>query len=177
MFSWLKSRRTEPGDARARALYDVVRRAVTAGGRDEDDVHIRIVGATAALLACVAYADLEVEASEEEVIRVTLGRIQGLDEAGVAAIVAVMRQDVVRIASAEATTYARELLELTDETFRRQLLDVLVDVAAADDEITVSETNMLRGVARAFGLPSAAYNESQSRHRDKLAVLKGEPSR
>lgn len=168
MFSWLFGK-NPPGDPEhARALYHAVRHALG----DDDDVHVRIVASTAALCGCVAYADLEVEPSEEKVIRSTLSRIQGLDPAGVEAIGKVLREDVVRIAGAEASTYARELLDLTDDTFRRELLDVLVDIAAADDEITVSETNMLRGIAKALGLPSAVYNQAQARHRDKLAVLK-----
>ncbi len=169
MFSWLFGK-DPPGDPEhARALYHEVRRAL---GND-DDVQVRIVASIAALCGCVAYADLEVEPREEQVIRATLTRIQGLDAAGVAAIAEVLRNDVVRIAGAEASTYARELLDLTDDTFRRELLDVLVDIAAADDEITVAETNMLRGIAKALGLSAAAYNQAQARHRDKLAVLKG----
>jgi len=168
MFSWLFGKNPPADPEHARALYDAVREALG----DDDDVHVRIVASTAALCACVAYADLEVEPREEKVIRATLGRIQGLDPAGVGAIGKVLRDDVVRIAGAEASTYARELLDLTDDTFRRELLDVLVDIAAADDEITVAETNMLRGIAKALGLSSAVYNDAQARHREKLAVLK-----
>lgn len=169
MFGFLKRKQTAADRGRAEALYAAVR----AASSDTDDEHLRIVASVAALLLCVAYADLDYASEEEEVLRATLERVHGLDGDGVQAILRVLRDHAVIIASGEATTYARELLELTEEDFRAELLDVLVDLAAADDTISVAETNMLRTVARALGLSQAQYNASQARHRDKLAVLKG----
>lgn len=168
MFSWLKKDRGSPESTRARELYQAVGDTLA----DGDDTHIRIVASVAALLLCVAYADSDYAPEEEQLLRDTLGRIQGLDAFGVEAIAKVLRDHTVIIVSAEASSYARELLELTDDDFRLQLLDVLVDLAAADRVITVAETNMLREITRALGLEQGAYNASQARHRDKLAVLK-----
>lgn len=119
----------------------------------------------------MAHADSNYDDAEEKVLRQTLSRIDGLDESGVSAIAQVLRSHTVQITSAEASSYARELLDLCDDDFRLQLLDVLVDLAAADEVITVAETNMLRDAARALGLPQKAYNTAQARHRDKLGVL------
>lgn len=169
MFGWLKRRsESAPESKRATLLYGAVRESLA----DDDDVHVRIVGSIAALLLCVAYADSSYHEAEEQVLRRELGRVHGLDAAGVDAIARVLRQHTALIIGAEGTSYARELLELTDEEFRLELLDVLVDVAAADDEITVTETNMLRSITRALGLSTEHYLTAQSRHRDKLAVLK-----
>jgi uncharacterized tellurite resistance protein B-like protein len=168
VFSWLKRKDAQADSQRGAALYAAVRAAL---GTD-DDVMVRIVASVAALLLCVAYADLDYRSEEEDVLRRTLNRIHGLEPSGVQAILRVLREQTVTIAAAEGTTYARELLELTDEDFRLELLDVLVDVAAADEEITLVETNMLRGIAKALGLTQAQYNASQARHRDKLTVLK-----
>ncbi len=168
MFSWFNKKKQPVDPEHARALYEAVRRALG----DDDDVHVRIVASVAALFLCVAYADCDYHAEEERVLRQTLGRIRGLDAAGVDAIAEVLREHTVRIAGAEATTYARELLELTDGDFRLELLDGLVDLAAADETITVSETNAMRQIAKALGLSQQAYNAAQARHRDKLAVLK-----
>lgn len=170
MFGWLKRKNERADPERAAELYAAVRQALD---DDDDDIHVRIVASVAALLLCVAYADSDYAPEEEQVLRDMLGRVRGLDHFGVEAIAVVLRAHTVHIASAEATTYSRELLELTDEDFRLQVLDTLVDLAAADDEIIVAETNMLRGVARALGLPQDAYTASQRRHRDKLGVLKG----
>lgn len=169
MFGWLKKLANgAPESQRATMLYGAVREALG----DDDDVHVRIVGSIAALLLCVAYADSSYDAEEEKVLRAQLSRVHGLDADGVDAIARVLREHTALIIGAEGSSYARELLELTDAEFRLELLDVLVDVAAADDEITVAETNMLRTITRALGLSSEAYLAAQARHRDKLAVLK-----
>lgn len=167
VFRWLKRARETADPERGRALYAAVRSAL---GADDAEL-VRIVGSVAALMICVAYADLDVRPEELGAVEKTLSRVRGLDPRGVAAILEVLRDDTMTIASAEATTYARELLELTDEDFRIELLDGLVDVAAADGEVTLAETNMLRSVAIALGLTQRHYNASQARHRDKLAVL------
>jgi uncharacterized tellurite resistance protein B-like protein len=69
--------------------------------------------------------------------------------------------------------YTRDLKELADVELRREVLDALVDLAAADGRITTPETNLLRQVTTSLGLSQSDYNESQARHRDRLAVLKG----
>ncbi len=169
MFSWLKRKLdTAPESQRATVLYGSVRQALPG----DDDVHVRIVGSIAALLLCVAYADSDYDESEESLLTEQLSRIHGLDTAGVRAIGEVLREHTALIIGAEGTSYARELLDLTDVPFRLELLDVLVDMAAADDDITVSETNMLRSITRGLGLSQDAYLAAQVRHRDKLAVLK-----
>ncbi len=176
VFSWLKRKPESPESQRGIVLYNAVREALAreAETTEVDEQTVRIVGSIAALLLCVAYADLDYAPEEEQLLRQTIGSMQGLDAFGVEAIATVLREHTVIITSAEATSYARELLELTAPDLRMQLLDVLVDVAGADGVITVSETNMLRPVVRALGLSQQQYNASQARHRDKLAVLKAE---
>jgi uncharacterized tellurite resistance protein B-like protein len=137
-----------------------------------DDDGATIVAAIAGLLATVAYADRRYDPIEEQRIREELGRVEGLTAAGVDAICEVLREHVVDISTIEAPVYARELLLLADRELRLQVLDALVDLAAADDQITVAETNVLRLTATALGLTQQDYNVSQARHRDKLKVLR-----
>ena len=167
MFGWFKRKDEKANRKQATVLYDTVRAALD----DDDDTTVRIVASVAALLVCVAYADLDYAPAEEKVLRETLERIHGLTDQGVTTILRVLREHRVTITGAEATSYARELLELTEEDFRLELLDVLLDLAASDDEVSVAETNMLRGVVVALGLTQSHYNASQARHRDKLGVL------
>ena len=146
-------------------------RSVRAEMPEDDDVGTRIVAAITGLLGSIAYADRQYASIEEARIREQLGRVQGLTKTGVDAICAVLREHIVDISTVEAPIYARELLELADRDFRVEVLDALVDLAAADDEITVAETNVLRLTATALGLTQDDYNVSQARHRDKLKVL------
>lgn len=168
MFSWLR-RSASPNDPQQAAeLYGVVRSQLN----DSDEESVTIVASVAAVLLCIAYADCDYDSHEEAVVRLTLERVHGIDAAGVSAIMTVLNSHTVRITGAEASTYARELLSLTEEDFRIELLDMLLLVAAADGAITVTETNILRDVTKAMGLSPAHYLEAQSTHRDKLAVLK-----
>ncbi len=167
MFGWFKKRPDSGDREQAKALYAAIRQHLG----DDDDVHVRIVASVAALLLCVAYADQNYDEDEERVLRGVLSQIRGLDAAGVEAINQVLREHTVHIVGAEASTYARELLELTEVDFRAQLLDALVDLAAADGIISVAETNMLRSITKSLGFDQKIYNASQARHRDKLGVL------
>lgn len=168
MFRWLTEGIGSGAKAAATKLEQVVRGHLV--GADEET--LRIVVAIAGLLGTVAYADRDYSASEEARIRTELGRVSGLSSVGVDAICSVLREHILVIATVEAPIYARELRELADHELRLQVLDALVDLAAADDEITVAETNVLRTMVTALGLSQADYNASQARHRDKLSVLK-----
>lgn len=166
---WLEETFVGVAPGRTTRLAEVVRAHL--GDADEDTV--RLVVAVAGLLGTVAYADRDYAAVEEVRIRDVLGRIDRLGPSGVDAICAVLREDIVSIATVEAPRYAREVREHAERDVRREILDALVDVAAADDEITLAETNVLRSTTTALGLSQEEYNASQSRHRDKLRVLAG----
>lgn len=153
----------------ATKLEEVVRAHLPAAA---DPATMKLVVAVAGLLGTVAYADRDYSDAEERRIRAELGRVSGLTETGVDAICAVLRQHIVTVATVEAPTYAREVRELGEREFRLEVLGVLVDLAAADDDISVAETNVLRALVPALGLSQADYNAAQARHRDKLSVLK-----
>jgi len=92
--------------------------------------------------------------------------------AGIEAICAVLRRHILEVATVQLPRYARELVALADRELRFDILQVLVDVAASDGNITHAETNMLRTVTTALGLDQRDYNAAQARHREKLSALK-----
>lgn len=67
--------------------------------------------------------------------------------------------------------WIRDLRALTDRQGRIEVLDVLIELAAADDDLAHVEVNYLRRLATALGLTQPEYNAVQSRYRDKLAAL------
>lgn len=168
MFRWLTDRMGTLAPTAATKLEDVVRAHLSGA----DDETLKIVVAVAGLLGTVAYADREYSAIEEARIRAELGRVSGLSGSGVDAICAVLREHIVAVATVEAPLYARGLRELADRDLRIHVLDLLVDLAAADDDVTIAETNVLRTLVPALGLSQADYNASQARYRDKIRVLK-----
>jgi uncharacterized tellurite resistance protein B-like protein len=137
----------------------------------DDDTHAIVFG-LAGLLACVAYADREFDAAEQLRARDALSSIQDLSAEGVAAICVALREHVGEIASVNPQAYTRALRDRTLVSVRVEVLDVLVDLGAADGELTLAETDLLRRTTAALGLSPDEYLTSQSRHRDKLRVLR-----
>jgi uncharacterized tellurite resistance protein B-like protein len=168
MFRWLLDQVTAAPPPGAQGFAGVVRASMA--GTDEETV--RIVVAIAGLLGTVAYADRRYAPVEEARIRGELARIEALTPVAIDSICDALRRHIVEISTIEAPFYARELLGLADRDLRMQVLDALVDLAAADGEITVAETNLLRLTTTALGLTQDDYNACQTRHRDKLKVLK-----
>jgi uncharacterized tellurite resistance protein B-like protein len=139
-------------------------------GADEDT--LRLVIAVTGLLACVAYADREYTETERAHVQRVLERVQGLSARQVEAIGAVLRDHIVEIAASNTQAYTRALRELGEPELRREVLDALVDLAAADGELSMPETDLLRRTAVAIGLSQEDYLASQTRHRERLSVLK-----
>ena len=141
---------------------------------DADDDTARVVAALGGLLAAVAYADRDYSNDEEAVVRRLLERVSGMTPAGIEAICDAMRRHVVEASTVGIPRFTRELRELGDTELRREVLDALVDLAAADGRVTMSETNLLRQITGSLGLSQSDYNEAQARHKDRLSILKPE---
>ncbi|MEM9188588.1 MAG: TerB family tellurite resistance protein [Myxococcota bacterium] len=167
------------------ALRDLLEPAdPTAGGRDilaetvarhlvdaEEDER-RVVTAIAGLLACVAYADGVYEPGEAATVREELSRMHGLTPRAVDAICQVLDEQIGEVTAVGHQGWVSDLRVLTSEDQRREVLDVLVHLAASAEEFTVKETNYLRTLTTMLGLEQKDYNAAQRTHRDKLQVLK-----
>ncbi len=137
-----------------------------------DDETLRLVLAVTGLLACVAYADRHYSQPEQQRIRSALLEIEGLRPEGVDAICRVLHDDIARFATGNMQLYTRSLRDHAELSLRREILDLLVDLAAADGELSLSETDLLRRTAAAMALTQDDYVASQARHLDKLKTLK-----
>lgn len=139
---------------------------------DADAQSVAIVGALAGLFACVAYADRQYSPQEADTVRAELRRVDGLSEQGARAVEALLDSRIGELSRESLPTYTRVLYDGVEREFRLEVLDVLMDLAAADEVVTMDETNLLRRVARLLGLSDEEYVASQSRHRERLSVLK-----
>jgi uncharacterized tellurite resistance protein B-like protein len=151
---------------------DLLRELVFTQTRGLDPETQRIIVAVAGLLASVAYADRQYGAEEQRYTREALARLDGLTAEGVTAICTTLLEHGSQIAALNPQAFTRELRERTDVELRREVLDVLVDLAAVDGELSLSETDLLRRTSAALGLTPDDYLASQRRHLDKLALLK-----
>jgi uncharacterized tellurite resistance protein B-like protein len=123
-------------------------------------------------MACVDYADRIYYVAEQAHAREPLQRIHGLSAAGALAICDTLREHIAELATTSMQVHTRQLRERSELELRREVLDVLVDLAAADDELSLVETDLLRRTASAMGLTQDDYLASQARHRARLSVLR-----
>jgi uncharacterized tellurite resistance protein B-like protein len=166
---WLKSAASVEFTSGSEEIFARVREHLPAA----DEETVRVVAALGGLLAAVAYADRDYSKDEEALVREVLGRVHGMTTAGVEAICDAMRRHVIEASTVGIPRFTRELRELGDGELRREVLDALVDLAAADGQITTSETNLLRQITTSLGLSQGDYNDSQARHKNRLSILKG----
>lgn len=138
---------------------------------EADEESRRIVTAVAGLLACVAYADREYAPKEERTVRSELTRVHGLSPGGIDAVCGALKEDIEDLAQVGDQAWTRELKDLGARELRVEVLDALVEIAAADHEITLEEANYLRRLATSLGLTQSDYDALQARHRDKLTFL------
>ena len=162
LFDFLRAPSADDNDL---VLLRAVRREM--GAAPEDDA--KIVAAVVGLLGQVAYWDRPYLPEEETPIRDALARVGGLSPAGIENILRTLRDSISKVAEHEAREYARFLKELADRDLRLYVLDLLLDVAAADENVSVAEMSLIRRLTEALGLSQAEYNASQARHEAHLA--------
>jgi uncharacterized tellurite resistance protein B-like protein len=161
MFGRKKPPTPETADAR---LHAAVQSALP--GADADT--IAIVSACAGLLATVAYADREFSATEREHVRALLATVSGIGPAGAEAIASVVEAQVLELSTVHATRFTRTLKELGDRDLRLHVLEMLIELCAADDELKSQEVVLLRQTTSSLGLEQDDYNRLQAVHKDKL---------
>jgi len=138
---------------------------------EADDETRALVTAVAGLCASVALADGVYAPEEKIVVRRELERVHVLDASTIDAICDLLERDIQKVTAAGDQRWARFLRDLLERPARLEVLEALVEIAAADGEIAMSETNHLRRLALALGLSQDEYLALQSKHRDKLSLL------
>jgi uncharacterized tellurite resistance protein B-like protein len=138
---------------------------------DADDATRRIVTAVAGLLARVAYADGHYSTQEEAAIQKELSRVHGLSQAGVDAICGLLADQIGRVALLGDHDWTRDLRDHAERELRLEVLEVLIEMAVADQVLKHDEQTQLRRIAKALSLTQDEYNALQAKHRDKLSTL------
>ena len=151
---------------------DILRAAVGEHLPEADQATQRLVVGLCGLIASVAFIDRQYTSEERAHVRTVLSNVHGLSAAGADAICELLEAHVVEIATANTHQYSRDVREHADVALRRDVLDVLVDLAASDDTLSLGETDLLRRTASALGLSQDDYVHAQARHRDKIALLR-----
>ena len=158
MFGPFKKSPPKAPDA-SQVLLNAVRQQLP----EADDESARIVTAIAGLLAGVAYADGEFSSEERAMLRGELLRVNGISERGVDEICDVLHTHIVLVSTTESQRFTRELRDLADHELRLHVLDLMVELAAADGVISHDEVQMLRRTTGALGLTQAGLQHGTIR--------------
>jgi uncharacterized tellurite resistance protein B-like protein len=139
---------------------------------EADPATVRTVAAISGLLACVAFSDRTLHDAERAHLREVLGSVHGIRAGGGEAICELLERHLTQFTVVNPHAYTRSLRELTDRETRLEVLEVLLEVGAADGELSFDETQMLRRLTGALGLEQADYNIAQAHHRERLSSNK-----
>lgn len=136
-----------------------------------DDDTRDLVAAIVGLLACVAYADGVYHPTERQKIRQELERVHVLPGEAVEVVCQLLERDIEAIAVGGDQPWAQRVRDGLEREGRLEVLDALLEIAAADGELSTAETNFLRRLVPKLGLSQEDYVHLQASHRDKLSVL------
>ncbi len=129
----------------------------------------RHLASFAYVLARIANADLEVDASEVAEMERIVQAIAGLSESQAALVVQIAKSQAIHLGGTDNYVVTREFRRHATQAQRGELLGCLYAVAAADGTITGAETTEILQIAEELGFTRQEANAYRSRYRDKLA--------
>jgi len=132
----------------------------------------RYIAAFAYLLSRAARADLHVTADETAVMERIVMKEGGLSEELAPIVVQMAKTQNQLFGSTEDYLVTREFERIATQEQKLSLLLCLFAVAAADENITSEEDNVVKQIASELKLSHADYIAARLRFRDQLAVLK-----
>jgi uncharacterized tellurite resistance protein B-like protein len=153
---------------------DTVRRIVAELDRLEPE-RARYLAAFAYVLSRVANADLHITAAETDRMVDLVQRAGQLAEDQALLVVEIAKSQNRLFGGTENFLVTREFREIATDEQRRQLLDCLFAVAAADDEVTGEEESQIWQIASELGFEHADYIRARLAYSDKRTIFKRRP--
>ncbi|MEZ4297837.1 MAG: TerB family tellurite resistance protein [Polyangiaceae bacterium] len=150
LLSWLGLRRGD-GYPNIDALMRDLRRALP----NDESVLLRYIATVVVLLGRVAWADGEVTRMEEENLRALLSHIEGLGPGGVDAVCEVLHGKIPSLSDSEMELVYTELRSLCDGNERKQVMRLLVHIAAVDGRLSDPERHELSKISEELGVSLA----------------------
>ncbi len=136
-----------------------------------DPHRAKYLAAFAYVLARVANADLEIDATETAEIERSLAAISDLSEGEITLVVEIAKSQARLLGGTENYVVTREFRENSTLEQRGQLLQCLYAVAAADGTISSIESSEIVGIAEELGFTRREANALRSQYRAKLSVF------
>ena len=129
----------------------------------------RFLAAFAYVLARVAQADLDIDATESAEMERLVARVAGLDAAQATLAVEIAKSQARHLGGTENYVVTREFRRASTREQRVRLLEALFAVAAADGTISSLESAEIYSIADELGFTRAETNSLRSRWREKLS--------
>jgi len=162
-----------PGGDGGRGDPDAIRR-IERELESMEPARARYLALFAFLLARVADVDLEVTEAETRQMERLVEEKGALPAAQAALVVAIAKAENRLFGATQNFLAARQFRELSTDGQKRELLDCLFAVAAADGSISVAEEEAIREISREMLLGNDEYLAIRGAWRDFRAVLKKE---
>jgi uncharacterized tellurite resistance protein B-like protein len=131
----------------------------------------RFLAGFAYILTRAAAADLEISDVEEQVIERLVVEHGALTEAQAVLVVEMARSQSLLYGGTEDYLVTRQFKELSTEEDRLALLRCCYLVGAADDVITIEESDTLQEIAKELDIERAAVNAIRHEFEPKLAAI------
>lgn len=132
----------------------------------------RYLAAFAYVLARVAHADLHLDPSEVQAMHATLERAGGLSNKEATLVCEIACDQSATLGGTENYVVTREFRAVSSKAQRAQLLECLFAVAAADGEISTTESTETLAIGEELGFTRPEALAVRSHFRDYLAELK-----
>jgi uncharacterized tellurite resistance protein B-like protein len=164
-FAGGEQREEAPGDT------ETVRRIV--GKLEEmEPERARFVAAFSYILSRVAHADRNISEEETRSMEEIVGRLGHLPEEQAVLVVQIAKSQSRLFGGTENFLVTREFAEMATEEQKRELLDCLFAVSAADDSVSSAEETQIRQIASELGLSHREYVTARLDYSDKREILK-----
>lgn len=131
----------------------------------------KYLAAFAYVLARVAHADLEIDEAETRKMQEVVARIGRLGEEEAILAVEIAKSQARVLGGTENYVVTREFRRISSPEQRRQLLECLYAVAAADGSISGVEAQEIQSVAEELGLSRDEANSLRAKYRDQFSIF------
>jgi len=168
ILDWLRG---APARSETRGDTDTVRRIVAELDRLEP-ARARYLAAFAYVLSRVARADLRITAVETEKMVETLRGVGRLSDEQAVLVVEIAKTQNRLFGGTEDFLVTREFREIATDDQRRELVDSLFAVAAADDEISTEEEAAIREIATELGFSHPEFVQMRLPYSDKRTIFR-----
>ena len=134
-----------------------------------DPEEARYLAGFAYVLARIANADLDIDASEVAEMERIVTTVAHLSESEAALVVQIARSQTQLLGGTENYVVTREFRKVSTAEQRAELLQCIYAVAAADGTISGAESAEILSIADELGFTRAEANSLRSAYRDKLS--------